>query len=266
MRRRAQRGFTLVEVLMALVLLLGVATALMRSMQYSFATKDRVTAVNDRYHEGRQVMLRITRELRMAFLRAQLEDMFQEEEPAVIVRFLGEQDELYFATTAHLRMHADAKESDQAEVHYFLKAGDSRSAYRGKTLYRRESARLDHKPEHGGTIWPLVEGVKEFKVEYWDDTKEVGDDAWQRDWDSQDNQLLPRRVRVTLELEAPDGRGKPIRFVTQAAPRIRRPISPITMGRKREAAGLPPAQAGQIQQGQAPTTGGIGGGSSGVIK
>ncbi|MCA9546091.1 MAG: prepilin-type N-terminal cleavage/methylation domain-containing protein, partial [Myxococcales bacterium] len=196
---RARRGFTLVEVLMALVLLMTVATALMRSMQYSFDTKTRVSKVNDRYHEGRQVMLRITRELRMAFLRAELEEMFQEEDPPVVVRFLGEQDELYFASTAHLRMHANAKESDQSEVHYFLKASDRDSKYPGKTLYRRESARLDEKPDRGGVTWPVVDGVKELKFEYWDDTKEVGDDAWQRDWDSNDNQLLPRRVRVTLE-------------------------------------------------------------------
>lgn len=256
---RARRGFTLVEVLMALVLLLTVATALMRSMQYSFDTKARVTKVNDRYHEGRQVMLRITRELRMAFLRAELEEMFQEEDPPVLVRFLGEQDELYFASTAHLRMHANAKESDQSEVHYFLKASDRDSKFPGKTLYRRESARLDDKPDRGGVTWPVVDGVKDLKFEYWDDTKEVGDDAWQRDWDSNDNQLLPRRVRITLELYPPDDIGKPIRFVAQAAPRIRRPISPITLGRKNQA-------VQERMGGQANIGGGIGapalGGSS----
>ena len=36
----------------------------------SFETKDKVSKLNDRYHEGRQVMSRIARELRMAFLRA----------------------------------------------------------------------------------------------------------------------------------------------------------------------------------------------------
>ena len=71
----------------------------------------------------------------------------------------------------------------------------------------------------------VVEGVKELKFEYWDDRKEVGDDAWTSDWDSEDNQLLPERVRITLVLERKEG--EPIRFVTQAAPRIRAPISPL---------------------------------------
>ena len=75
--------------------------------------------------------------------------------------------------------------------------------------------------------WPVVDGVKSFKLEYWDDAKEIGDDAWQRSWDSDDNQLLPARVRITLELERLNTR-QVIRFVAQAAPKIRRPIQSIT--------------------------------------
>jgi type II secretion system protein J len=227
-RTRRSAGFTLIEVMMAIVLLLGIVTALWRSMALSFETKDHVSGVNDRYHEARMTMMRVTRELRMAFLRANVPDLFREEDPTMRTRMLGTDEEIYFATTAHLRMHADAPESDQCEVHYFLRSGDSQSKYRGKTLYRRESKRLDSKPERGGATWPVVEGVKEFKLEYWDDSKEIGDDAWQRDWDSDDNELLPRRVRITLVLEGPDGIGPPIRFVSQAAPKIRRPINPVS--------------------------------------
>ena len=72
----------------------------------------------------------------------------------------------------------------------------------------------------------MVDGVKSFKLEYWDDAKEIGDDAWQRSWDSDDNQLLPARVRITLELERTKG-NLSIRFVGQAAPKIRRPVQSI---------------------------------------
>ena len=94
------------------------------------------------------------------------------------------------------------------------------------TLYRRESRRVDHRPDQGGATWPVVDGVKRFKLEYWDDSKEIGDDAWQRSWDSDDNDLLPSRVRITLELERLET-NRVIRFVAQAAPKIRRPIQPI---------------------------------------
>ncbi len=219
---RRARGFTLIEVMIALILLVTVGVALLRSLSLSMETKRRVSLINDRYHEGRQVMSRITRELRMGLLLAKTPEELREEDPAILTRFLGEDDELYFATTAHLRLHAGSRESDQAEVAYFLKSGHSKE-YDGKTLYRRESRRLDDRPERGGTIWPLVEGVKEFKLEYWDDAKEIGDDAWQRSWDSDENDLLPARVRITLELESQVG--KPIRFVSQAGPKIRRPIN-----------------------------------------
>ena len=223
-------GFTLVEVMVALALLATVTTAMWSTMATSFETKDRVLAINDRYHEGRQMMTRISREIRMAFLRAEVPEQFREEEPAVITRFKGEDDELYFASTAHLRIKGNTRESDQCEIAYFLKRGDREDGYRGKTLYRRESTRLDDDPEKGGYIYPVLRGVKTFELAYWDDAKEIGSDAWQRDWNSHENELeplLPARVRITIELEDPEEGRPPIRFVTQAAPRIRRPINVI---------------------------------------
>jgi type II secretion system protein J len=229
---RRARGFTLIEVMVSLAILMVVSVAVWRTMTLTFDTRERVGAINDRYQEGRQVMSRLGREVRMAFLRQPVpQNMREQTEPNVVTHFKGEEDEVHFATTAHMRLHADAKESDQAEVAYFLKSGDNRK-YRGKTLYRRESKRLDDKPERGGTVWPVVEGVKEFKIEYWDDRKEIGERAWTRSWDSEDdpaNPVLPSRVRITLVLEnlAGERELQPLRFVTSAAPKIRRPISPV---------------------------------------
>ena len=229
MKRMTTKGFTLVEVMVALGLLLMIGVSIARTMQLSFETKEKVTVVNDRYHEGRQVVTRMARELRMAFLRAEVPQMEREETPSVQTRFKGEEDELYFASTSHIRIYKNARESDQCEVAYFLKRGDRDNGYRGKTLFRRESKRVDGKPDEGGFVWPVVEGIKDLKFEYWDDTKEIGDDAWQNSWNSHENEnepLLPSRVRITLELERKNGK-PPIRFVTQAAPRIRRPINVI---------------------------------------
>ena len=231
-RQKSQGGFTLVEVMLALGLLLVIGTAVARSMALSFETKDIVTKVNDRYHEGRVIVSRMARELRMAFLRAEVPRENREEEPAVITRFKGEENEIYFASTSHMRIYAGTRESDQCEVAYFLGRSNRRDdsdGYRGKTLYRRESRWIDNQPDKGGYVWPVVEGVKSLKLEYWDDEKEIGDDAWQRTWDSHENELeplLPARVRITLELEAPEGR-RTFRFVTQAAPQIRRPVNVI---------------------------------------
>jgi general secretion pathway protein J len=228
-QRISQQGFTLIEVMISLTLLMVVGASVGQSMATSFETKALVSEANDRYHEGRQIVTRIARELRMAFLRAEVPREGREEDPAVVTRFKGTGDEVYFASTAHVRLYAKTRESDQSEIAYFLKPGDRSEGYRGQTLYRRESRRLDGKPDKGGFIWPIVEGVKTLRFEYWDDTKEIGDDAWQRDWDSHENEaepLLPSRIRITLELEMPDRR-PPVRFVTQSAPRIRRPINVI---------------------------------------
>ena len=86
-RRALERGFTLVEVMISVGLLAVVSVSLFLTMSRSFKVKENMTVLSERYHEGRQVMRRITRELRMAFLRAQPPEEVQEEEPAMITRF-----------------------------------------------------------------------------------------------------------------------------------------------------------------------------------
>ena len=226
-RGHQQRGFSLIEVLISVGLFATISVSITVSMSNSFEVKRKVTELNERYHEGRQVIRRVTREIRMAFLRAQPPEEVQEEQPAVLTRFLGEEDEIYFANTAHIRLRAEGRESDQSEVAYFLRRPSYDTPYRSPTLFRRESRRVDDRPDRGGMTWPVVDGVKSFKLEYWDDAKEIGDDAWQRSWDSDDNQLLPARVRITLELERLNTR-QVIRFIAQAAPKLRRPIQSIT--------------------------------------
>ena len=178
------RGFTLLEVLISVGLLSVLSLSVMQTMSSSFKSKRNAETLNDRYHEGRQVVRRISRDLRMAFLRAQPPEETQEEGPAVVTRFLGEEDELYFTTSSHVRLRAEGRESDQAEVEYFLRRPKYDTPYRGMTLFRRESRRVDHRPDRGGVTWAVVDGVKTFRVEYWDDAKEIGGDAWQRSWDS----------------------------------------------------------------------------------
>ena len=77
---RGQRGFTLLEVLISVMIFATISVSLVVSMSNSFDVKRKVTVLNERYHEGRQVIRRVTREVRMAFLRAQPPEEVQEEQ------------------------------------------------------------------------------------------------------------------------------------------------------------------------------------------
>ena len=118
------RGFTLIEVMIALVLLLIVSLSTQQALTTSFEIKDSVTSINERHHEARQTLSRMSREIRMAFIRAEVPEQFREEKPAVMTRFFGEEDELIFASTSHLKIRANRRESDQCEIAYFLNIGN----------------------------------------------------------------------------------------------------------------------------------------------
>ena len=129
-----ERGFTLIEVMIALVLLLIVSLSTQQALTTSFEIKDSVTSINERHHEARQTLSRMSREIRMAFIRAEVPEQFREEKPAVMTRFFGEEDELIFASTSHLQRSERIDGSRiECEIAYFLK-NDSDSPYRGKTL------------------------------------------------------------------------------------------------------------------------------------
>ena len=73
--------------MIALGLLAVIAVATQQALSTSFDIKSTVTASNERHHEARQIMTRLSREIRMAFIRAEVPQQFREEKPAVMTRF-----------------------------------------------------------------------------------------------------------------------------------------------------------------------------------
>ena len=80
-KRRLQAGFTLVEVMITLTILVIIGASVSQTMVTSYETKRIVTEQNGRYHEGRQVLTRMAREMRMAFLRAEVPRISEKRNP-----------------------------------------------------------------------------------------------------------------------------------------------------------------------------------------
>jgi len=208
---------SLLEIMVAGVLLATVATVVMGAFQQSFRIRDHTQKVYDRYKDVRVGMHRMAREISMAYLSLH----HNREEPHTSTWFEGEREELHFTSFANLRMVRNIDESDQCELGYYLKRGEASDGRRVNNLMRRQDATPDDEPLKGGIEYVMVEDVKSIEFEYWDPTKEIGEEAWTDSWEAgrtpdeegENGIILPDRIKITLIVNGIDN--KPLKFTTQ---------------------------------------------------
>ncbi len=219
MTRRRARGFTLIEVMIAVSITAIVGAMALGAFQRSSAARQAVAEQDERIGGARAALGRMARELSSAFLSDHFDRRRYRDRPTVFKgRDGGDRDSVLFATMAHTRSLRDAKESDQSVVEYFVDADPA--APGSYALFRREKIRIDDEPDRGGTKAPLLGNVTGFDVTSWDWQRQ----EWARDWSTApgDRPMLPTRVRVRLTLRMPDGKDRTCE--TQARIAIPRPL------------------------------------------
>lgn len=228
--KRFVAGFTLIEVMVAIVILAMVSVMMYSAFNGLRRSHDGITRLQDRYHEGRSAMARMTRELQSAYLSANvpIDPSLRQHQTAFIGTRGSPADRVDFVAFAHRRLDRNAHESDQAEISYF---GSPNPKDRGVTdLVRRVSNRPDLEPDKGGRVQVLATDIDLFQLDYldpltgrfvelWDTTQAVG----------QANRL-PLVVRITLVLNGgarrAGGQGqKRITLTTKVRIPIQEPIS-----------------------------------------
>jgi len=214
--RRAARGFTLVELMIAV----AITAAIAAMVAGSFARIDRASEVaraqGERYGAARLALTRMARELSMAFISDHFDTTQFRDRPTL---FRGRDDGLLFSTMSHVRLALDAKESDQAQVEYTLEADPDHPG--DQALFRREKPRIDDEPDRGGRKDVLCDRVRALRLQYWDRKRQ----EWVREWSTRSTDHaneLPIRVRVELEIAMPYG--QPEKFSTEARIALQRPL------------------------------------------
>jgi prepilin-type N-terminal cleavage/methylation domain-containing protein len=195
--RRHRRGFTLIEVIVSLVLVVGIAAFTFSSLRSSFAMRDYMEQQDATDRSARVALQKIERELRLAFLTKNTTAV-NTYKTVFVGKNNDDLDEMFFATFAHRRMYYGTPEGDQAEITIWTDDGPDGT----KILYHRESGRIDEDSDSGGTILPLASGVVKFDLDFLN--SQTGD--WAEEWDSTGNeqQKLPRAVQILLVLQGPD--------------------------------------------------------------
>jgi len=215
-----RRGFTLLEVMIAVAVLAMIGALTWQSFDGAYALKQRVEAAEERDQSVRGALDRMVREVSMTFLSEHYDHKRFRERPTFFKLKDGRREAILTVTSfAHQRLHADAKESDQAIFEYKLERDESGRS----SLYRRVKPQIDEEPERGGEKAVLAEDVLRFSVQAWDPK----DREWRDEWDSNSPQrtggaLIPPRVRIAITVN--DEQGTERTWTTQARLMLGNPL------------------------------------------
>lgn len=209
---RSRRGFTLMEVVIAVSITAGIGLSLAIAINTTIKSKETMEQGAERYRMIRTAFSRMCREIGAAYISDRYSSLRYRDQYERPTNFVGAKDKLMFASMAHERLYSDAKESDQMIVEYSVKTNNDKDAKGRTDLMRREKTILEERPERGGTEDVLFEGVKKVEFQYWDsDMKQ-----WQDEWDTRKldrKSILPTRVKITVT--ALDENGKDQKYSTE---------------------------------------------------
>ena len=199
--RRAARGFTLVELLVAVVVLSLISVLIYSAFSSMKRSREGIERVDDRYREGRLAMARMVRELQSAFisLHAPLNTSLLIQRTSFVGTTGTPADRIDFDSFANRRIDRNSHISDQCELSYF---GSANPDLQGVTdLARRVSTTLDLEPKKGGRVEVLATDIDLFDVRYLDPLS----GNWTDTWDTTQAitgqpARLPVQVRIVLVL------------------------------------------------------------------
>jgi general secretion pathway protein J len=211
--RQTDRGFTLVEIMLALALMAFLTSLLWGTFAQTAKVKKRIEQAQDRTHTVRVALMRMSREIEMAFVSNSEAVGTQDRRTMFSGSSHNDFDELRFSWFGHLRFRADQAEGDTALVSYFAQPDPDDSLL--TNIMRRETRRLESKDPKliPGETYILCPAVSRLKFAYYDYKQK----DWREEWDTTKAdglQYLPTQVRISLTVL--DERGAPITFTSIA--------------------------------------------------
>ena len=210
---RQQAGFTLLEVMLAIGILSFISLTVWGTFSQTYATKRRLDLAQERIHVARVALMRITRELEMAYLSNHENTLIQDKRTMFVSTAGGDVDELKFSWFGKQRLRADSAEGDTGLVIYYTERDPENSQV--LNLMRRETRRLQ--PQDPLTVradtYVLCPDVSRLKFSFFDARMREWRDAWSTIGGEQLD-YLPTHVRVALTIR--DERGRDVTYLSGA--------------------------------------------------
>ncbi len=217
MSRRAQQGFTLVEVMIALGILAFMMSVAWYTVSGSARTKERFQVRQERNHEIRLAMAFMVRDLEHAYISANEDQSLMERRTLFADKSGGDVDELRFSSLGHRALWADANESEQTMISYSAESGEDDDGGRITNLVRREQRRLSSEgwKDQPAEVDVLLRDIEKVSFEHFDWKENEWRDVWDSTGADAQRGRLPTRVRIVVEVPVGD-RGDTVTYTTQA--------------------------------------------------
>ena len=210
-----ERGFTLIEVLLALAIFTIIGITTVRTITQITNTKKIAFADLDNYNSLRSTISVIRYDLSQAFhvLRSELGEETQQaldrglQAPHTL--FDGRKNELIFTSLSHRVYYANLRECEQTEISYFLQ---KRRGSKYPSLVKRESEIIDSDLYQGGSVYTILDNVESLEFQYWDERSGKWQDVWNSDG-GEFNDRFPLAVKMKLGIN--DGSKKGLRVQSE---------------------------------------------------
>jgi general secretion pathway protein J len=215
-----ERGFTLLEVLIALFVFGLIASAGFAAYRGTFTVIDETESQEDIYRMARTALDRITEDLASAYFPEATLTQGADPSESEEIPFYGEEEEidgipcvgLRFLSLAHLDLSDDKGLAEPAEIAYYGAAGRQEGVV---DLYRSDTSLNRERPEAGTGGLLLCKGLSSIRLRFWD---AAGDphEAWNSS-EGISKGKLPSRVSMVMEFPNAAAPDRPYRFTTGIA-------------------------------------------------
>ncbi len=216
-----ERGFTLLEILIAIFILVLVVSAVFGAFSGTFKVVTETEIQGEIYAAARVALERISEDLASVYV-GDLAKTKQPEAGPPRQRFLfvGEDhkvdeqsaDALRFLSWAHVSFKAGRQSEGPAEINYYTQYDEETGAL---TLYRSDTLDYLESPENGQGGLLLCEGLKWLDFIYYDREGDA-----HNSWDTTENSSnaeLPSRVAISIGFENALDPENPLQFMTGVA-------------------------------------------------
>jgi general secretion pathway protein J len=220
--RHFQSGFTLFELLVAIVIFALVLSTIYASATGTFRVVEDIEAQVELYRMARIAMERIIEDLESVYIQEAASKGKPSADTLAASAFVGEDNEidgrsadgLRFTSRAHVNLSGEERDPGAAEIVYYVREGDEGE---GLIFYRNDRPLFEVSGSDEEDTGGLVLCERLHSVDF---TYHEQDGTVREDWDTDSDELkgaLPTMVSISLEFNYGSGSGVPLKFFTRVS-------------------------------------------------